>query len=82
MEYSQWAVKITHLYSELFNEESDHYIGVDALEEGENMTSFFHALATVAPNHLFNKITGEDKNNLEFNHIANQLCFQFMNSVD
>ena len=79
-DYLKFAPKIVHLYSELFDEDSEHYLG-DEIKE-EDLTGFFHALTTVAPNHLFNKITGDDKNNLEFNHIANQLCFQFMNSVD
>jgi hypothetical protein len=70
--------------AELFDEdsESDFHIDQQELQEGDNLTHFFHALANIMPTHLFNKITGDDKNNLEFNHIANQLVFQYSKKKD
>jgi len=68
--------------AEIFDEESEYYIDQEELQEGENLTHFFHALANVMPTHLFNKITGDDKNHLEFNHIANQLVFQYSKKQD
>lgn len=74
----EYAVLIQEVLSQLLNEQSDCYI--DDLDD--NLTEFFHALATVAPTFLFNRITNSDKNYLEFNHIANQLVFQYTNLVD
>jgi len=68
--------------AEIFDEESEYYIDQEELQEGENLTHFFHALANVMPTHLFNKITGDDKNHLEINHIANQLVFQYSKKQD
>ena len=75
----QYTAKILIAITEMFDDENENHIDSKELKEENNLTEFFHALATVAPNFLFNKITGDSKNNLEFNHIANQLCFQFMN---
>lgn len=44
----------------------------------ENPEEFIFAISTSAPAILFHQLTGESKNFLEFNHLANQLCFEFM----
>lgn len=73
----QFAAQITSMLADAMqNEDSEHYMEI----KEDDLTEFIHALATVAPTMIFNNITGSDKNNLEFNHIANQLCFQFMNN--
>ena len=77
--YLEYSAKITLAIIDMFNEESENHIDMKELKEGNNLTEFLHALANVAPNHLFNTITGSSKNHLEFNHVANKLCFQFMN---
>ena len=69
----QYAAMLSGKISELFDEDS---------ESDFHLTHFFHALANIMPTHLFNKITGDDKNNLEFNHIANQLVFQYYKKQD
>ena len=61
----------------LSNEDSEFYISVEELEEGNNLTDFIHALANLAPATVYTKLTNDDKNLLEFNHLANQLCFQY-----
>lgn len=73
----QYAAMLSGKIAEIFNEESEFYINPEELNEGENLTHFFHALATMMPNRIYNQITGEHKNNLEFNHLANQLVFQY-----
>ena len=80
----QYAAMLSWKIVELFDEdsESDFHIDHKELQEGDNLTHFFHALANIMPTHLFNKITGDDKNNLEFNHIANQLVFQYYKKQD
>lgn len=66
----------------LFDETSDRYIGGEELSEGDNATEFIHVLATAAPNYVYRAITGHDVDNLQFNHIANTLCFQYMSVTD
>ena len=80
----QYAEMLSGKIAELFDEdsESDFHIDQQELQEGDNLTHFFHALANIMPTHLFNKITGDDKNSLEFNHIANQLVFQYSKMND
>lgn len=78
----QYAVKLNDQIVAMFNEDSENYINIDELEDEENATAFLHALANVMPTRLFNKLTNNDKNLLEFNHIANQLVFQFSKSVE
>ena len=82
--YLQYAAMLSGKIAELFDEdsESDYHIDQNELKEDGNLTDFFHALANVMPCHLFNKITGDDKNTLEFNHTANQLCFQYSKKDD
>lgn len=43
----------------------------------ENLTEFFHALANVTPNLVYNQIMWKKLNALEFNHFANHLVFQY-----
>lgn len=78
----QYAAMLSVKIAEIFDEESEYHIDQEELQEGDNLTHFFHALANIMPNHLFNKITGDDKNSLEFNHIANQLVFQYSKKQD
>jgi len=74
----QYAAQIQPKIAELFSEESDWKIDLQELEDEENLKAFFHALATVVPCDFFNKIVGDDKNHVAFNHTANLLCFQFV----
>ncbi len=69
----EYAVLITDKIAELFQ---DGTIDIHEMAE-HNLTDFIHALANTTPNNFYNKITGDEKNNLEFNHIANQLVFQY-----
>lgn len=66
---------IDTIANELADEESSlHRIGT---EVGDNANEFFYALSTLAPLHVYNKLTGEDLDPLEFNHVMNRLIFQF-----
>ena len=75
--YLEYAAMITSSISDMFEEGSDYHIDQEELAEGDNLTHFLHALANVVPTHIFNDITGDKKNQLEFNHTANHLCFQY-----
>lgn len=74
----QYASKIAGAIGQIIDsDEGDYSIDKDELSEGDNLTLFIHALANVAPTRIYTTITGEEKSYLQFNHIANQLCFQF-----
>jgi len=80
----EYTIKIQAKIAELFDEdnESDYHIDQQELMKGDNLTDFMHALANMAPCNLYNKITGSNENQLTFNHIANQLCFQYSKKSD
>lgn len=80
--YLQYAGMITGAIGSMFQEDSEWALDQEELMEGDNLTHFMHALTNVAPTQLFNKLTGDSKNHLEFNHVANQLCFQYMKKVE
>lgn len=75
--WMQYAAIISSQINDMFQPESENHIDLKDLSEGDNVKHFFHALATVVPGMLFNKLTKDDKNNLEFNHVANHLVFEF-----
>lgn len=51
-------------------------------EVGENFTEFMFALSTVVPNQIYSVTSSEELNHLEFNHLMNNLCFQYMTMED
>ena len=65
----------------LRDEECSNYVDIAELQDTKNMTAFIHALSSAACQ-VYNKLTGNEVNFLEFNHIANQLCFQFAKLED
>jgi hypothetical protein len=74
----QYAARIVDQLTEMFNDDScSNHIPLLELSKGDNLKCLIHAL-TCASAMMFNEITGEEKNWLEFNHIANSLCVEFM----
>jgi hypothetical protein len=74
----EYAMKILGAIQDILeNEDSENYIGINELTDGDNLKHFLHALATIAPCHIFNTLTSSEKTQLEFNHVANQLCFEY-----
>jgi len=69
---------IVDCLNQLLEKDNDFSLDTDELIEGENLSIFFHALSTVVPSHFFQILTGNKKSFLEFNHLANHLCFQYM----
>ena len=63
-----------NLQQQLNDEEHEFHIDLKEVD----LTDFFHALSNILPNYTYNKFTGNDFNNLEFNHFANQLVFQYI----
>ncbi|WP_228235904.1 hypothetical protein [Allomuricauda sp. M10] len=74
----EYQSKILGQIDDIFNNpESENYVGLEELSEGENMTFFLHAMANCAPNLIYQNFTGESTDNLGFNHLANRLCVQY-----
>lgn len=75
----QYAAVIATQIQDMFNsEECSNTIDINDFQDEQNIKDFFHALATVVPCTVFNRLTGDEKNHLEFNHVANSLCFENM----
>lgn len=72
----QYAAMIVGKIFELFHPENGE-IDVKELNESGGMTDFIHALANLAPNYIYQEFTGSFTDNLEFNHLANRLVFQY-----
>ena len=76
----QFAALIVNKVFELFGTEEGQIKQGDL--DGDNLAHFMHALANLAPNYIYQEFTGSNTNNLEFNHIANQLVFQYSKLED
>jgi hypothetical protein len=64
--------------AEMFEEDSPNHIDLKELNDEENLKAFFHALSTVVPCSFFNRwVTNQELNHLEYNHLANKLCFEY-----
>lgn len=72
----EYTVKILEQLQHLFDEESENHINIKELEDNKNASDFFHALANLAPAVVYNKLTQKNAGSLDFNQIANRLCFQ------
>lgn len=77
----EYAMKIMAKIQELFDDDSEgETIDKEELMEDDNMTHFMHALSNLAPLMVYSRFTGDKNVNiLSFNHIANQLVFQYAN---
>ena len=73
----QYAVCLKAHIAEIFEDETSNHIDFSELSDNDNAKAFFHALATAVPASLYNNMTSDNKNHLEFNHLANQLCFEY-----
>lgn len=71
----EYTLKILSRLQTLF-EGSEDGIAITELEDNGNASDFFHALANLAPAVVYNKLTQRKIGTLDFNHIANRLCFQ------
>lgn len=71
---SQIESTLLNLFKDEENIEPCH-IDLKELEQGDNGVEFFIGYLK-AGTLLFNQLTGDNKNNLGFTHILNQLCVQ------
>ena len=72
----EYTVKILEQLQPLFEEDCKNRIDIKELEDNGNAADFFHALANLAPAVIYNKLTKRNAGTLDFNQIANRLCFQ------
>lgn len=72
-----YAILIASQIGQLFEENAENYIDLSELADDDNATHFMHALANLVPTLFYNKFTDDPVNMLQFNHIANQLIFQY-----
>jgi len=77
----QYYAKLLDAIQSVFDEESENYIGLEELSQGDNLTEFIHVLSNSVPNAVYQKVTGVELSNLDFNHIANKLCFQYSSKI-
>ena len=70
----QYYAKIAGALNSIFDKESEYYI--DLYSEEFNANDFFHVLATRVPQLIFAKITNNELDPLEFNHVCNKLIMQ------
>jgi hypothetical protein len=73
----QFSASISNCLAQLFDDESHFAINIDVADE-EQVKDFIWALSTTVPCNMWSKISGNKINFLEFNHIANMLCFENM----
>jgi len=79
----RYQMKIMAALDPVFNDkDNENYIGLNELGDGDNMTLFIHALANAAPNSIMEELTAVKMTNLEFNHTANKLCFQYSKKIE
>jgi hypothetical protein len=72
----QLQAKILTALQACFENDSEHYIDLKKIEKDGNLNDLFHVLGTKVPQYIFSKITGQQPDPLEFNHICNRLIFQ------
>lgn len=78
-----YAVQIREQIFSMFDEDTENYIDKQEFADPENFKQFLYALSTVVPTEIFNTISAdEDKSFLEFNHVANHLCFEYCKIAD
>ena len=70
---TQYSIKILSKIEDLIREDEDLQ---SELGDEVNFQCFLHAISTMIPNGLYNGFTGDDLDNLEYNHLANKLCFE------
>ena len=75
-----FTLKIAGAIQELLdNEDSEFHISKEELKRTEDsMTEFITAVMVATPTIVYRKLTGQNINFLEGNHIANKLCVQYL----
>ena len=73
----EYAKKIVAHLGEIFKSDNEHFINEDEFVNDRTFTEFIYALSVIMPTHVYNRMTQQKADYLDFNHVANKLCFQF-----
>lgn len=76
----KYAITLSAKIGELFDEESesDFHLQLKEIRKEENLTDFIHALVSIMPFSIYQKLTGDTEMDiLAFNHMANRLILQY-----
>lgn len=72
----RYGALLVHKITEIISEEGSE-LNINRIAEEDDLNDFMHALATLMPSSIYTILTDDNVDVLEFNHIANRLCFQF-----
>lgn len=79
----QYLIKVLSAIQEgCFEEDSENYIDKNDFKNPEALTDFIHVMANGVPSKIYSEITGDEKNHLDFNHLANKLVFKNSNLIE
>ena len=81
---NEYALILTSVVTKLLTDGKPIEVKIDVkkLQEEDNIEPFIHALANIMPAVVYNTLTQSNVDILEFNHIANVLCFKYMKQND
>ena len=69
--------KIMGALKEVFdNKDSEHFIDVEVIDKTGDGNDLMYALGCAVPAQIYSNLTKKPVDALQFNHIANILCFQ------
>jgi hypothetical protein len=70
----QYYAKISRAIANIFDEQDENHI--DVLSDDFSPNDFFHVLATRVPQMIMARLTSNETDPLEFNHLCNRLIMQ------
>lgn len=74
--------KIMGALKEVFdNKDSEYFIDVEVIESAGDGNDLMYALGCAVPAQIYSTLTKKPTDALQFNHIANVLCFQNMRLI-
>jgi hypothetical protein len=73
----QYVLKLQSQIGEIFQPECENYIDPEDLEKDDNATTFIHALSNCMPFLIYQKLTGEECDLLQFNHNCNRIIVNY-----
>ena len=76
--WHQYATILEAHISKIFTDDCETKIDLSEFNSQEHIHAFFYALSIVVPCSIFNRILDENKDHLQFSHVANYLCFEHM----
>jgi hypothetical protein len=73
-----YSVLILNVLMQVFEKDSSMmHIDIEEFKNPDNLRCFIHAIANLLPNSVYCSLTRNEADSLEFNYLANRLCFEF-----